>query len=260
MKDCLVEDTGPLNKASPQAVSYIQLVHYTDKANPIVIYELNQGDNSTIRSAAWIGKSWVYSDVPTEGFILDMEKTGSESFSFYAGQGQILAYSTQDAGQNWQFDYSFSLPDNKRVLKLNVIDDYKEPAHFLITEATSSSFPSANVFIAGKATCLQTGKVQIISPEGDFLSISNNKLALTDAMGRASQWRIGDQAGYCILQNEEANQTLNLQDDKEAEWLIIGADNGQVQLQEVSSGLYLKTDLSFGREDEMTYWTLEPIN
>ncbi len=260
MRDCLVEDSGPLNKASPQAVSYIQLVHYTDKANPIVIYELNQGDSSRVRSATWIGKNWVYSDLPTEGFILDMEKTGPESFSFYAGQGQIFAYSTPDAGQSWQFDYSFSLPDNKRVLKLNVIDDHKEPAHFLITEATSSSFPSADVFIAGKPTCIQLGKFHISSPDGNYLGISaSNALTLSHDVGKVSQWQIHNTEGYCTLTNEEGNKSLNLKDNLAAKWLIIGAAKGRAQLQEANSGLYLKTDLSFGAEDEKTFWTLEPL-
>lgn len=259
MKDCLVEDTGALTTSTPHSVDYIQLVHYTNKANPVLIYKLNHSTGSTMRSATWTGKNWVYGDVPTEGFILDMEKTGPNSFSFYAGRGQIFAYTTQDAGQTWKLDYSFSLPENKRVVKLNVIDDYKEPARFLITEATTDMVPSADIFIAGRATCLQTGTFYIVSTEGDYLSSSaGDALRLSDATGKASQWQIRDTEGYCTLLSESSKQGLKLQGE-EAKWLIIGAADGQVQLQELSSGLYLKTDLSFAEADEESYWVLEPL-
>lgn len=256
MRDCLVEDTGPLDKETPQAVSYIQLVHFTNRANPIVIYELNDKEGSTKRSATWSGKSWVYSDIPTEGFILDMEKTGSDEFTFYAGRGEVLAYTTENAGKTWTLDHSFSLPENQRVSKLTVIDDYQEPAHFLITEATNQMFPSADVYLVGKAMCLQTGKFKIVSPEGNYLSISStNTLALTDDSDEASQWLIGDVEGYCSLTTEEGDISLDIQANLDAKWLIIGAAENQVQLQEMSLGL-LKTDLTFGQEDELSYWRL----
>ncbi len=257
--DCLVEDTGPLNREIPHAVSYIQLVHYTDRANPIVIYELNDKEGSTKRSATWTGRSWVYSDIPTEGFILDMEKTGSDNFTFYAGRGDILAYSTENAGKTWNFDHSFSLSDNKRVAKLTVIDGYKEPAHFLITEATNQMFPSADVYLVGKAMCLQTGKFKIVSPEGYYLSVSEASiLALGDDANKASQWQIRDDEGYCAVISEESNIGLNIQANIESKWLIVGAAENQVQLLEANSGFYLQTDLTLGKSDELSYWELIP--
>jgi len=256
MLDCLVEDTGPLSRETPHAVSYIQLVHYTNRANPIVIYELNDKEGSTRRSATWTGRSWVYSDIPTEGFILDIEKTGSDDFTFYAGRGEILAYTTENAGKTWNFDSSFSLPDNQRVSKLTVIDNYQEPAHFLITEATSQMFPSADVHLVGKAMCLKTGEFQIVSPEGEYLSISAaNTFALTDDISKASQWLISDAEGYCTLSTQEGDISLDIQSNLDAKWLIIGAAENQVQLQEMSLGL-LKTDLTFGEEEELSYWRL----
>lgn len=258
MEDCVVEDTGPLSKTTPHSVSYIQLVHYTNKGHPVLVYELNFGDGSIMRSATWTGKDWVYSDIPTDGFVLDIEKTGPESFSFYAGRGQVFAYTTENAGQNWELDYSFSLPDNKRVVKLNVIDDYKQPAQFLITEASTDMFPSADVFIAGQAICLQAGKFHIMSPEGAYLSSSEQELSLSDDTDKTSQWQIQDDEGYCSLTNEDSKDVLSVQEGK-TQWLIIGAADGQIQLQDVSSGLFLNTDLSLAETEDLSYWTLEPL-
>ena len=121
-------------------------------------------------------------------------------------------------------------------------------------------FPSADVFIAGKASCLQTGSYQIATPESDFLSIADRKLALTDDTEKASQWRITELDGYCSLENEADKSSLELETGQAASWLIIGASDGQVQLFETKSEQYLNDDLSFSAEaNETSYWRLEPL-
>lgn len=291
MADCLVEDSGSLNQNEPQAVSYIQLVHYSDNGKPIVIYQLNKENGSTIRSASWTGRNWIYSDISNEGFILDMEKLDSDSFRFYAGNGKIQEFETNDAGKSWTRSNDFSLPDTKRVLKLTAIDGAKDPARLLITDVTTSTTPSANVYLAGEARCLIEGNYHIKSASGDYLSIAgfDDSTALKqltvsplDNKDKRQQWRVQDNNGSCLVTNNRINAYLNLSEqgltlnetvNENTQWLITGTPQQNYQFKHLNSQNYLHVALG---DDKMTLtaseleenneatkspnWTLEPIN
>ncbi len=267
MQDCVVEDTGPLSRDEPQAISYIQLVHYADGGKPVLIYQVNREEGSVIRSATWTGRQWQFSDISTEGFILDMEKTGPRSFRFYAGRGRIQVYESNNSGKNWQLANEFKLPDDNRVIKLTVIDEHKEPAHLLITDLTDSMAPSASVYLAGEMGCLLEGEFRIKSASGDYLSVAGfdattleKQLALAafDRKDKHQQWAFETHEGSCVLKNREINGYLSIEGgqlrlkdaiDSQALWTLRGTAEQSYRLRHDARADYLQVSLADNQFD-----------
>ena len=196
-----------------------------------------------------------------------MEKTGQKSFRFYAGRGRIQEYETTNAGKNWELSNEFKLPDDKRVIKLTVIDNYKDPAHLLITETTDSSAPSASVFLAGEMGCLKEGHFRIKSASGDYLSVigfdattTTKQLTLVafDRKDKRQRWQLETREGHCVLKNDEINAYLSLEgnelrlkDEMSAQslWTLRGTEERTHRLRHLESLKYLQVSLGDNQFD-----------
>ncbi len=148
MQNCLVEDSGKMNIKNPFAIDYVQLVSFTDNARPILVYRMSNEYESWLRSSLWDGKQWQYRIIESNNDPKDIEKLDAKSFALYMGNGSI--YVSHNAGYNWQKATSFRLPDNKKIDKLALIENYQDPARLIISE-TKDDNNKRDVFLLGFA-------------------------------------------------------------------------------------------------------------
>ena len=294
MEYCLVEDTGPPSSRAPHAVGYVQLVHYTKGTSPLLVYPLETSEGNVTRVARWERSSWVYSDIDIDGSPMDIERLSADTFTLYLGKGEIRVLNTRNGGTSWQLESSFSLPTNKGLGNLYVVDNFRDPARLLITETTSRLTPDADIFLVGGAKCLITGNFRLKDAWGEnYLGVNFNDSSKTilgeyQRNDRGQIWRFSDANGNCKLQNLEyksylgavgdivdAEVTLRSPDDMADEyqqWMVKRMDNGDYKIENVFlSEMYLRSsDKAVGNEadviafkqenDKSQRWQLEPAD
>lgn len=286
MHHCRVEDTGPLDVNARFRVGYIQLVHYQDNGRPLVVYRLQTSSGPVLRTAHWRQGGWFYKDIPGDGYPLDLEKTGAESFTLYLGQRGIRQYSTTDSGNNWSFQSFAPMPPARPLSKLIVIENYREPARLLVTSDTQSLSPSADIYLVGLARCNSTGRYRLRNAwTGRYLSSHLESAVATttvpDLQSQTTSWTIMDVGnGYCKIRadaqdgylssNADSIQLKAHLDSADAaqRWLIVAADNGVVKLKSADgSFMQLNDDPSFSLiatssygDDPQQDWILESID
>ena len=146
MDNCLVEDSGPMDKNSPFAIDYLQLVSFSSKAKPVLVYRMHKGNKSWLRSSLWDGKKWQYRLIESNNDPMDIERLDNDSFALYMGNGHIFV--SHDAGYNWQKATSFKLPQNKKIDKIALIENYRDPARLIISEQSNNR---RDIFLLGFA-------------------------------------------------------------------------------------------------------------
>lgn len=293
MAHCLVEDTGTPNSRRPHAVGYVQLIHYTKGASPLIVYPLETSEGDVNRVARWERSSWVLDDMPIEGSPMDMERQDANTFTVYLGKGEVRAVSSRDGGQSWQLESRFSLPENKGLGNLYVIDNFRDPAKLLVTETTRQLTPSADIFLVGGARCLLTGNFRLKDSWGEnYLSVSTdnpNKTFLSSLeVGNSEQvWRFIDVGnGTCKLKNlrygsylssigdiidAEIEMQSSSSNDENQRWLVRRTEDGDYKLENISlSEMYLRSSgpevgdeadlIAFKLDnDKSQRWIIEPV-
>ena len=149
MKNCLVFDSGKLDANNPKSIGYSLLLSWTEDSKPLLVYEINKEGQIWLGSSTWSGTTWQQSSIPSNNSIMDLEKLDKDSFALYLGNGKI--YTSHDAAKNWNYATTLRLPDNKKIAKLALIDNYKDPARFIVSERLSDDKAKRDIFLVGFA-------------------------------------------------------------------------------------------------------------
>ena len=149
MKYCLVFDSGALDAANPKTVGYSLLLSWVNDSKPLLVYEINKNEHIWLGSSTWDGSTWQHSSIPSGNSIMDLEKLDEDSFALYLGNGKI--YSSHDAGKTWNYATTLKLPDSKKIAKLALIDNYKDPARLIVSENINDDKAKRDVFLVGFA-------------------------------------------------------------------------------------------------------------